>query len=274
MIAIVTDSSVCITQYEALINGLSVVPLTFTVNGHIYNETYSDRNGDFVNLIFSGNAKCQTANANIAAFMSTFSELVNKGFDVLCLTISSRLSGTYSSASIAAREVSREKITVLDSRSTAGGLYLLVKEAKNMITAGMSIDEIVKQLTAKRTKILTAFSVDDMDPLRKSGRLGIVRQSVGTILNIKPLLMCIDGAVVSDGAARGRHDQINKLVSKLPENISNVIVHYIKNSDTVSLLIREIQKKHPDIKIERRPLGPVLSIHLGLSTIGMTWMEN
>ena len=73
--------------------------------------------------------------------MSTFSELVNSGFEVLCITISSRLSGTYSSASIAAREVSSDKITVVDSQSTAGGMYMLVEKARAMALAGASVEK-------------------------------------------------------------------------------------------------------------------------------------
>ena len=273
MIAIVADSSVYMTKKEAQMLGVSIVPLTFTANGHIYNETYMDCNGDFQNLIFWNSMQCQTAGSSIASFMSTFNDLLSDGLEVLCLTISSRLSGTYSSAMIAAKEVNQDKIKVIDSRSTAGGLYLLVKEARAMAIAGMNIQEIAAQLEKKREKIAIAFSVDDMAPLRNSGRLGIVRQSVGTILNIKPLLSCVDGAVVADGIARGRYDQIQKLVGKIPQNAAAIIVHYIKNSEFVDAMMKEVRRLHPNAKIEKRPLGPVLSIHLGLSTVGVVWQE-
>jgi fatty acid-binding protein DegV len=121
MIAIVTDSSVYMTRNEAKSLGVWLVPLTYTVNGHIYNETFIGENGDFQRLVFRSNVACQTAHANIAAFMSTFSELVNSGFEVLCITISSRLSGTYSSASIAAREVSS------DGKVNTGDAVMLLK---------------------------------------------------------------------------------------------------------------------------------------------------
>ena len=81
-------------------------------------------------------------------------------------------------------------------------MYMLVEKARAMALAGASVEEIAEELQDLRSKITIAFSVDDMTPLRNSGRLGIVRQSVGTVLNLKPMLKCVDGAVISDGMAR------------------------------------------------------------------------
>ena len=81
----------------------------------MYNETYADENGSFKKLIALSGGGCQTSQASISAFMSVFEELLRLGFFVLCLTISSRLSGTYSSASIAAKEIGSLKIRVVDS---------------------------------------------------------------------------------------------------------------------------------------------------------------
>ena len=122
-----------------------------------------------------------------------------------------------------------------------------------------------------RSKITIAFSVDDMTPLRNSGRLGIVRQSVGTVLNLKPMLKCVDGAVISDGMARGRYNQISRMAGQIPEDANKVFVHYVKDSDTVSALYNEVRRRFPAIEVKKRQLGPVLAIHLGQSTVGVVW---
>ena len=134
--------------------------------------------------------KCNTAQASITVFAETFAELVKQGFEVVCLVISSRLSGTYSCASIAAGNVDPEKISVVDSRSTAGGLALLVKYAADLARKGFPRQEIVKKIKAMREQSGIVFSVANMDALRRSGRIGALRQSVGTILNIRPILLC------------------------------------------------------------------------------------
>jgi DegV family protein with EDD domain len=123
-----------------------------------------------------------------------------------------------------------------------------------------------------RDKVGIAFSVDNMDALRRSGRLGIVRQSVGTILNIRPILLCEDGAVVAYGTARGRSEQIKELIARIPRNVKRVIVHNLGEKINLDFLITAIKRKFPSINVGRRKLGPVLGIHLGPGVIGVSWM--
>ena len=227
MIAIVTDSTSYLTKKEAQDMGVRVVPVCYSVSGRMYNETYVDCNGDFFRLLRQNGEKYQTSQASVGIFMSAFEELIREGYDILCLTISSRLSGTYSSAVIAAREIGSPRIRVVDSLTTAGGLYMLLKEASSMPLSQMNLEEVALKLESLRGEIKIAFSVDDMAPLRKSGRLGIVRQSVGTILNVKPLLLLSEGSVVFIGNARGQAEQINQLVAQVPKEIKSAMIHFI-----------------------------------------------
>lgn len=205
MIAIVTDSTAYITREDARALGVVVVPMTYSIGGHqLYTESYIGENGMFESLLKKNPPGQRTSQATMSAFMSTFEELRSAGHQVLCLTISSRLSGTYSNAAIAARELGGADISVVDSRTTAGGLFLMARAARRMIDEGMTLDQVTQRLKALRDKVKVIFSVEDMGPLRRSGRLGVVRLSVSTILNIKPILKCADGSVVSCGIARGR----------------------------------------------------------------------
>lgn len=273
MVAIVTDSTAYLTKKEAHDLGIRIVPMSYTVSGQILNENYSDQNGEFESLIFRYSSRCTTSQAPRSAFMSMFDELLRQGYDVLCIVISSRLSGTYSSASIAAKEVDPERIVVLDSLSTAGGLSILAKKAKELADKGYTLKEITSEIENMRNKVGISFSVDNMDALRRSGRLGIVRQSVGTILNIRPILLCKDGAIIAYGTARGRSEQVRYLVSTIPEDAKEIIVHYLGDKTHVSNLYNSIGKKFPDVPITQVKLGPVLGIHLGLGVVGLSWIN-
>ncbi len=273
MIAIVTDSTAYLTKQEATDLGIRIVPMSYTVAGQMYNESYSDQNGDFESLIFKNAGRCTTSQAPRSAFMSVFDELIRQNYEVFCIVISSRLSGTYSSASLAAKEVSKDKIVVVDSLSTAGGLSILAKKAKELALKGLSLQEITNVIEKTRDKIGISFSVDNMDALRRSGRLGIVRQSVGTILNIRPILLCKDGAIISYGIARGKTEQIRELVSTIPHNAKEIIVHYLGKRINAEELVSGIKNKFPSIHIRQIELGPVLGIHLGLGIIGISWMS-
>lgn len=273
MTAIVTDSTIYIPKAEAQALGLHIVPISYSIRGTTYCESYNDQNGDFENLIFQNADHCTTSQASISEFKSVFEKLLSQNYEVLCIVMSSRLSGTHSSASIAARELNSHKIVVVDSLTTAGGLYLLTKKAKELLGSGYTLHETAEMLNKIKNNIKIIFSVDSMAPLRRSGRLGIVKQSVGAVLNIRPLLMLQNGAVVSCGTTRGKTEQLRALVSKVPENAKEIVIlHLGKTQTDIAPLFSELKKSRPEALISQNRLGPVLGIHLGLGVIGIAWI--
>lgn len=273
MITIVADSTAYLTREETKQLGVKLVPITYNVAGISFNEMHIGNNGNFEKLITQYSAYCKTAQTNVSVFLSAFDELLRKGHEVLCLTLSSRLSGTYSSASAAARETGKEGVIVVDSLTIAGGMRILIQYARKLIDEGKTLAEVADMVEAKRDYISIMFSVDDMMPLRRSGRLGFVRQSVSTILNIKPILRCEDGSVTSDSIARGEADQLTRLVSRIPENTEEVVVHYISDLKRAVKVAKLLETKKLAKNIVLRKLGPVLGIHLGLGVVGVVWSD-
>lgn len=272
MITIVTDSSCNFTRSEAEELGVKVVPMNYSVNSKRYMEYYSDENGDFETLLRS-NSKFSTSQPNLSSFLSCFEEELRLGNEVLCITISSRLSGTFSTAHMAARQTESSKIVVFDSYLTGGGLCLLIKEARKMIDDGMTKEDILLELQKVREKITIAFSVDDMTPLRKSGRIGFVRMSVGTILNVKPILLCKDGIVVADETVHGNNELIKKLVYRITPDVKEIIINHIGTNRITTNLYSIIKEKYPDIPLKLGNIGPVLGIHLGLNVIAISFIK-
>jgi len=272
MITIVTDSSSYFKKGEARQLGVKVIPINYSVDGQSYNESFSDRNGDFENLL-KGKGDYTTSHPNISAFLSCFDEEIRKNNEILCITISSRLSGTYGTAHMAAKQTESKNIAVFDSLFTAGGLYLLVKEARKLIEKGLTLEEILEKLPAIRDRITIAFSVDDMTPLRKSGRIGFVRMSVGTFLNIKPILLCEDGSIISDSIARGNTEIIKRFVAKITANTQEVVISYIGDNRLASNLYHVINDAFPNASMTLQKIGPVLGMHLGLKVIGVSFIN-
>ena len=273
MITLVTDSTAYLTKEEADRLKLRVVPMHYTIAGNSYTEGFADENQNFVDKIAANPDLCATAQASVADFVGMFQAIVHQGGEVLCVVISSRLSGAYSSACIAAKAVDAEKVRVVDSRTTAGGLALLLKKAAKLIRQGYPLEDIVAQVKKQREKTGIAFSVEDMESLRKSGRLSIVRQSVGAILNIRPIL-CLEkdgGALVCAGTARGRNAQMQALADPVPENAVEVIIESLGSAYIAPALAERIRARLPHAAISRATLGPVLAIHIGLDVIGVAW---
>ena len=273
MVAIVTDSTAYLSKREAQELSIRVVPVSYTVGGRLYQETYADYNGSFEAIIREDKHYGTTAQVRVAAFMSTFQELRSQGFEVLCITLSSRLSGTYSSAAIAARECGGDGIRIVDSLSIAGGMYFLIREAKAMAVAGMTLDQIAAQLLTLREKVNIAFSVDDISRARRGGRFRFVRQSMNTMLNRKPLFHFEDGGVVADMMARGKYEMVRLLAGKIPPSVSEVVVHHIDQRQIALAICNEIKKRSHGVQVETRPVGPVVALHLGLGAVGVAWMN-
>lgn len=271
MITIVTDSSSYFKKEEAQALGIRIVPMGYVINGRGYSESYADLNGDFENLLKS-NGSFSTSHPNLSAFLSCFEEELAKGNEILCITISSRLSGAYSTAYNAAKQTGSERIMVFDSYLVAGGLYLLIKKAQQLISSGLTLNEIMNKLQEVRDRISIAFSVDDMTPLRKSGRIGLVRMSVETILNKKPILLLKEGTVISNSIARGNNDIIRKLTQKVTADAGELVVNYIGNGRLAANLYGVLKDICPNAPISLQKMGPVLGIHLGLNVVAVSFI--
>ncbi|HNX61355.1 MAG TPA: DegV family protein [Candidatus Limiplasma sp.] len=274
MITIMVDSAAGISRQEAEELGAHYVPMTYTVDRQQFVEHYIGENGQFEPYIEREDVERRTSQATAAAFVSAFEQQVAKGRQVLCITISSRLSGTYANAVMAAKEVNADEIRVLDSRNCAGGIYFLIQRAQKLIDQGLNLAEIAEKLASERKLINNVFTVNDMTNLRKSGRLGVVRLSVSTILNLRPILCLQNGSVFSRGVARGSHEQLRMLAESVPENVKFVVIHSRENNPQLPLLQEMLRKRLGDgLELRIVSLGPVLAIHLGLTYLGVCWID-
>lgn len=271
MIAIVTDSTAYLTHDEAVRLGVVVVPMSYSFSDNQgFNEGCIENDAGAELEVADHIDTVHTSQASLNGFINIFRILKRSGCGILCLTISSRLSGTYANAVLAAKEVGGQDIEIVDSLSTCSGLYLLIREARRRIRDGAKLSTVAKELNKLRERVRICFSVDDMTPLRRSGRLGNVRMSVSTVLNIKPILEIRDGAVVSAGLARGKLDQANKLCNFCKDAKGLLVVDNFLGTEAAEKLPVKLARE--DREIERRRIGPVLGAHLGRGCVGVAYI--
>ncbi len=271
MIAIVTDSSAYLTRQEAKDWNIHYVPLLYSIRSEEHSEKFSDENKDITPMIRNGEAG-HTSQAPLDSFLKVFHNLRNQGYEILCITMSSRLSGMYNNAWVCAQTMEDKGIEVVDSLATAGQLKLLLEQAKIAVSNGMGLQQAAEYVRTIRDKVHTVFSVDDMTPLRRSGRLGAVKLSVSTILNIKPILRLREGTIMAIGTAQGTRERVRKIIKEVPPDAEKIIVSVYGNS-MIETMLRESLSVHCSCPIEEMRLGPVLGIHLGDSAIGVSWIE-
>lgn len=157
-----------------------------------------------------------TSQPTPAAFEDAYRELVEAGHEVVCITIASKLSGTYQSATIAADEFPG-KVFVVDSRSAAIGAGLLVEWALKLAEEGKNGQEILEALMEKRKEIRLYAVVDTLEYLKKGGRLSASVAFVGGVLNLKPIISLEESEIKVIGKARGQKAAFTALTNACQE---------------------------------------------------------
>lgn len=271
MIKIVTDSTVYLKKETAEKLGVEIVPCTFISDDNIYSEAYSDCNEDYIDLMVKSKNN-STAHANPDAYQRIFRKIIQNGDKVCHISMSSRLSGGFSSASMAAKEFKPEDIVIFDSMMIAGSLQLIVERARQLIDSGIELKELLPAMEQERIQISAVFTVNDISALRKSGRIGFVRESVGNILNLKPILTLKEGKVFSIGSVQGENKLVGRLIEYIPPNVKEIIISFLKNSKTANALYYAIKSKFPQAVIKLQKFGPVLGVHIGEGAVGIAFI--
>ena len=267
MITIVTDTSVGYSRAELESRGVKLVSLAYLISGIPHSEQPRGENGNYAEKMRGKLLK--TSQPTPIAFSRVFEELTENDGEVLCITLSSALSGTYSSA-VKAAEPFGTSVRVINSGTVSCGLHLLVDEAVNMLVCGMGLDEICNNRAQIKNKVSTVFSVDSLEPLRKGGRL-VLSKSANTTLNMRPILTCIDNIKLISNA-RGVKQRVDALVSAVPDNARRIFVMKSEGADT-SRVEAALSARFPHVKIHLRDVGPVISVHVGEGAMGISYIS-
>ena len=220
MIKIFTDTSANLPAELIKKHGLTVVGFSYSVNGV---EVKEDPEADFDGKAFYGamreGAQVKTAMVNIGTFTEAMDAELSAGNDIIYIGMSGGISGTAHAARVAAEDLSEiypeRRIAVIDTLAASLGEGLQVLEAAEMLEAGASFDGIVDTVNKKRLTMCQYFTVDDLEYLKRGGRISRVASVVGTVLKIKPLLTGNDdGKIVLCGKARGRRQSLMDLAER------------------------------------------------------------
>jgi DegV family protein with EDD domain len=216
------------------------------------------------------------------AFASAFERILQSGRDVLCIAFSSGLSNTYNAAKLAAEEVAPKypdrKVLVVDSLCASLGQGLLIYHAVQEKRSGKSIDEVFRWLEENKLHLCHWFTVDDLNHLKRGGRVSAATALIGTMLNIKPVLHVDDeGHLINVGKARGRRASLSALVDHMVETAvspsSQVI--FISHGDSqadADFVADEVKKRLGVKTVVTNYVGPVIGAHSGPGTIALFFL--
>jgi len=275
---IVTDSAADFTREGLLSHHIRCVHTGVILGGKPYTADELTPE-DFWNRLLSGE-DMKTSQPAPEAFLREFEAAKEADEDVVCVCISSALSGTIQSAKLAASLVDYSRIHIIDALTGAAGQKLLVLHACRLRDEGKLIaGEIAEKLNALRSRIRLFASLDTLDNLARSGRIPKAVASIGSLAQLKPLVhVTQEGRIALAGKAFGRHraiDSLAKRISSLKIDPDHpVIPLFSHTSDNCLALIKKLHAL--GVRVDEHLLsaiGPSIAGHIGPGAYGVTFVE-
>ncbi|MCF0136841.1 MAG: DegV family protein [Oscillospiraceae bacterium] len=282
MIRLVVDSTCDMPRQIIEKYGIAVVPLQVVIEGKSYRDGVDIKNREFYDILRQG-VMPQTSQINPADTEVLFREICRAGDDVIYLSFSSAMSGSFWMAKTIAEEVNEDyperRLCVMDSEGGCAATGIIAMQTARWIAAGRGFDEIVAMTEAAIANIQHLFTLDSLNWLSKGGRVAKPVGYVGDKLQIKPILHVADKSMHIVTLVRGRKSTISTIIKMLTERIKNfpeqlIMITHADDIATAEHIRDEIHKVLPGAKTCLLPIGCVLATHLGVGGVGLFFMKN
>ena len=278
---IMTDSSCDLPQELADQLGLEVLPLEVMADGKNYRNWLDGREigfKEFYKLAREGK-ELKTSAVNTAAFEEKMEELLKEDRDILYIGFSTGLSTTYNSGEAAARELREKypdrKIYTVDTLAASLGQGMITYYAAKKKEAGATIEEVRDFVENEKLHMCHWFTVDDLNYLKRGGRISAATAAVGTMLSIKPVMhMDNEGHLVAVGKARGRKAALCQLLDTMGElgeglEGQTTFICHSDCMDDAQYVASQMKERFGVAQVNINWIGPVIGAHTGPGTIGI-----
>jgi len=273
MVKIVTDSLSDITSDVAQGLGITVVPLT-VLFGH---ETFLDRvtmtTDEFYRRLINGTVWPTTTQPTPKAFADVYDKLAAETDEVLVITVSSKLSGTFQSATGGkSMTTKRCRVEVVDSQTVAMGLGLIVLAAAKKAQAGAKLNELVDFVSKSLLRSHLIIYFDTLKYLAKGGRVGRAQGFLGALLTVKPILTVKEGEIAPLTRVRSLSagmDYIYNAVAAISP-VEALAVEHTTNPDDAEKMAERLGSIIPKDHIHRSTVSPVIGVYAGPGAFAVT----
>ena len=279
-IKIIVDSASDITKEEAKLLGIEVIPMEITIGDELFLDGYNLSTTRFYEKLVESDVLPKTSQITPYRYEQTYKKYVNDGYEVIVITLSSKLSATYNSALQASKKFNG-KVKVVDSLNAAIGERLVVLLALDLVKQGKNIKEVVDTLDIMKHKINVIAVVDTLEYLKKGGRISKTVAFIGGVLTIKPVVGIVEGKVKVLGKARGSKKAKNMLTELVTQKggidfslpfgavYSGLTDVYVKKYIEDSRHLWEKEVKEVPIHL----IGCTIGTHVGPGAIGVAFFQ-
>lgn len=246
-----------------------MIPLKVSFdNGETFLDRFEINPAIFIRKMAAARTLPKTSTPDPQTFIEYFQNGLSKKGQVLFISLSSGLSGTFQTAQLAKNMLGNNKIRIFDTLTGSLGAGIFAIKAAQMAAAGLALDLIIEKLTAMRAQSETLFTLDTLDNVVKGGRLSRIEGFAGTLLNIKPILRNdkITGAPAVIEKVRSRRKAMERLVTLMGERVGATVnqrligVSHVNCKEDAHRLCQQIIERY-------KPLNPIIIAQMS-ATIG------
>lgn len=268
MIKIITDSTSDMGLDQAKKEDIGIVCLKVIMDKKEYKDRVDLKPEQFYDLLETLDTLPTTSQPSPQDFLTIYQEAKEKKEDVLVITLSSVLSGTYQSACIAKDLVDYENIYILDSLNATQGLHILVEKAMQLKKAGKSFQEMISFLEEYKKRICIFGIVDTLEYFYKGGRLSKLSATTGSLLKFKPILGLRNGTLDVFAKARGTQKATLKLIDLIKETggidlDEPIVLGYTGNHTDMEKFETTLKEAFSFDQPLYGIVGPVIGTHAG-----------
>jgi fatty acid kinase fatty acid binding subunit len=276
-VGVLTDSTAYFAPGEAEARGIQVVPLYVIFGETTYRDGVDLSIENFFALLTTSKELARTSQPSVGDFQRAFQDLAGTHPEVVAIHLSSHISGTFNTASMAAAQMAGKPVVeMVDSKTTSVGQAFVVRDAADAASRGASLTEVATVARDSADKVRTYLAIDTLEYLQRGGRLGRTRALLGQALDVKPILGLDDeGQITQFARVRTRRKSLATLVELAgsrgqPRRFA--VVDATTPEDAQDIRIR-LERAFQGVPIEVGRAGPVIGVHAGPGMIGIQVQE-
>ncbi len=277
--AVVLDSTADFPEASARYPNMRVVPLYVRFGEESFRDYEELAPTEFYARLRGAPTLPTTSQPTPLDFHGTY-EALGRYDRIYSLHISSKLSGTFASASLAAGDAGSDRVRLVDTESVSIGIAMLALGIQRLLERGTTDEEIVALAERYKRHAGLLFTVDTLEFLAKGGRIGRAQALAGSLLNVKPILTIEDGEVVPLTRVRGRQKALAEFRKRFEAATTDAAGLYVGFAhadapETVEQLRATVLATRPMAQVELvTTLGAVVGTHAGPGTVGFSWFQD
>ena len=277
MVRILVDSSSDYSLDEVKQKNMELVPITIMIGDKTYVDGVDLGRDEFYEVLEASGEFPKTSQPSPQAFLDIFKEVKEKGDEMVCILLSSALSGTYQSSVLAKQMVDYEKIYIVDSLSATYVIKVLADHACELRKKGLAADEIAEQVENLKSRVRVMAALDTLEYLSRGGRIGKAAALIGDMANIKPIITVTEEGVIGVlGKCIGR----NKAISSMRKQLNTTEIDrdfpmyaiYSYGVENCEKFEEKLRKEGYQID-ERMQIGSTIGAHIGPEAFGVVYVE-